>query len=391
MSLLSYLLKESASGGSTSAGGVANSRGSLFGGDSPNAGTAIMIRRMGFVEVGDLPTAKRKPAKKLFSTLKEAEATSSVDVKPFDYQDTITKLDQAVKGAGERKENVAVFGLEDDEGKIVKVYVDKEQATEFEQALSIMLADTDAVFDDDEEPKTQQEIGEILYKLKEKFNIRDVEWGKIHGDEEEETDVGSEDGEEMPEDGEEMPEDGEEGVGDMEGGDEALGDASADEENATTALQAVIGMMQADSEARRAEAEARRVEAEAVIAKNASETAQAQVAKEEDLLNMQEYEKQQKAAKKEAETLAKLAKYKKEVEGGGTTPEIDGEDGAEDFDPTPDEGGEGDSSEEMADAVMDDIPEENEEVGTEVKSSAESAISKEELAKLILKYAQANS
>jgi len=174
MSLLSELLKESASAGATSAGGVANDRGTLFGGG--NGGSTIMLRRMGFVEVGDLPNKKKK--KQLFKSLREADS-SAVAVKPFDYQDTLSKLDQAVKTASERKEDVAVFGLEDDEGKIVKVYVDKDQASKFEDALAIMLADNDTIFSDEDEPKTEQEIAEILYKLKDQFNIRDVEWGGI--------------------------------------------------------------------------------------------------------------------------------------------------------------------------------------------------------------------
>jgi len=369
MSLLSELLKESASAGATSAGGVANDRGTLFGGG--NGGSTIMLRRMGFVEVGDLPNKKKK--KQLFKSLREADS-SAVAVKPFDYQDTLSKLDQAVKTASERKEDVAVFGLEDDEGKIVKVYVDKDQASKFEDALAIMLADNDTIFSDEDEPKNEQEIAEILYKLKDQFNIRDVEWGTIHGDEEEEeqVDVDSEEGaDDMESDLTDV--DSEEGVDEL--GVDELGDEESeapDESDAQTALQAVIAMMQSDSEARKAEADARKSEADAVIARNASAAAQAQVAKEEDLLDMKTHEKAQKDAKKEAETLAKLAKYKKEVEGGIDDVEIDGDDGAEDFSDI--------------DAIDELPPEENEEVSSD-KEEDQPEITKEQLAKLILKYA----
>ena len=384
MSLLSQLLKESASGGASSAGGVANNRGSLFGGGKEaNGGTTIMLRRMGFVEVGELPT-KPKAKKQLFKSLKEDD-NSLASAKPFDYQETLAKLDQAVKSAGERKENIAVFGLEDDEGKIVKVYVDKEEASKFEDALAQLLADNDTVFADEDEPKTETEIAEILYKLKDDFNIRDVEWGTIQGDEEEEFDVGGEEG--LEGEGEEGLEgEGELGDEDLEGEDlegEGLeGEGVADEENAMTALQSVIQMMQADSDARKAEALARQSEAEAVIAKNAAAAAQAQVDKQEDLLDMQTAEKAEKAARKEAETLAKLAKYKKEV-GGEVELEVDPEDDADAF--AAGAGAEDDGGEDF-----DMEGEENEEKVVVAKPKPQREITKEQLAKLILKYAAAN-
>lgn len=388
MSLLSQLLKESASAGATSAGGVANSRGTLFGGGKQAGNHTTMLRRMGFVEVGELPSQRKKqantPKRKLFSGINEEVNTSGANVSPFDYQDVLSKLDQAVKTAGERKENVAVFGLEDDEGKIVKVYVDKEEAQKFEDTLAVMLADNNTVFADEDEPKTGQEIAEILYKLKDQFNIRDIEWGTIEGDEEEETEVG--DGElggmegeaDSGEDAEGL--DGEEGLEGEDGELDPLADDAAgdDEAVASSALQSVIDMMKADSSARQAEAEARKSEADAIIAKNANAAAQSKVAKEEDLLDMQTAEKAKKDAKKEAETLAKLAKYKKEVGSAGDAVEIDGEDGAEDFDP----------DEDAADPDLDFDVEPNEE--NEEESAPEREMTKEQLAKLILKYAQAN-
>ena len=283
---------------------------------------------------------------------------------------TLSKLDQAVKTAGERKENIAVFGLEDDEGKIVKVYVDSEEAKNFEDALGQLLADNDTVFADDDEPKTEQEIAEILYKLKDQFNIRDVVWGNIDGDEEEEFEVDGEgvDAEEDMDDAETEDMDAEEDMDDAE---------TEDTESATTALQSVIDMMRADSDARKAEAEARQSEAEATIAKNAAAAAQAQVEKEEDLLDMQAAEKAEKAAKKEAETLAKLAKYKKEV-GDTVDSEVEPEDDMDDFMPD-----DSDVSDED-DFVL--AGEENEETATKIEKP-QREVSKEQLAKLILRYA----
>ena len=398
MSFLSELLKESASGGATTSNMGANTRNSLFGvnGNNEKGDVNVMIRRMGFVSVEDLLNKKTKKKKKLFSTISEAD-NSAAAVKPFDYQETLAKLDQAVKTAGERKENVAVFGLEDDEGKIVKVYIDKDQADNFEEALGALLADNDTVFADEDEPKTETEIAEILYKLKDQFEIRDVVWGNIQGDEEEEFEVEGEGdlGDEEGMEGEMGDEEGMEGedgeLGDEEGMEGEMG-ADATEANATTALQSVIDMMRADSDARKAEALARQSEAEAVIAKNAALAAQAQVEKEEDLLDMQTAEKAEKAAKKEAEQLAKLARYKKEVGDADAVlaPEDDEADfaaGMEGGDEMPaddmdmDMGGEDDFGMEG---------EENEEKVVMAREKPQREISKEQLAKLILKYAKSH-
>lgn len=400
MSFLSELLKESASGGATTSNMGANTRNSLFGvnGNNEKGDVNVMIRRMGFVSVEDLLNKKTKKKKKLFSTLSEAD-NSAAAVKPFDYQETLAKLDQAVKTAGERKENVAVFGLEDDEGKIVKVYIDKDQADNFEEALGALLADNDTVFADEDEPKTETEIAEILYKLKDQFEIRDVVWGNIQGDEEEEFevegegDLGAEEGMEgeMGEEGMEG-EDGEMGEEGMEG--EGMEGGDATEANATTALQSVIDMMRADSDARKAEALARQSEAEAVIAKNAALAAQAQVEKEEDLLDMQTAEKAAKAAKKEAEQLAKLSRYKKEV--GDADAVLAPEDDEADFAAGAGadmEGGDEMPADDMDMGGADDFGmegEENEEKVVMAREKPQREISKEQLAKLILKYAKSH-
>jgi len=375
MSLLSDLLKESAAGGSSSAGGIANNRGSLFGGSGEAGGVGIM-RRMGYVNVDDLPSKRKKKPRKKFSAIKEAVAASA-EVKPYDYQDTLAKLDQAVKTAAEgEKDNVAVFGLEDEEGKIVKVYVNKEEADNFEEALSVMLTDENAMFDGEDEPKTGQELAEIIYKLSDTFDIVDVEWGVVHGDEEEETDVDGIDPEGEGTDGEDMEgmegEDleGEDLEGDMEGM-----ESDGTEEAAQSALQQVIATLQGEAEAKKAEADARRAEAEATIAKHASDAAQAKVSQEEQILDMEEHEKAKKDAKKEAETLAKLAKYKQEVKSDGTEDDdflpadaVDSTAGDEDFE----------------DLENMETFEDEEEVDTK-----DDAVSKEDLARLILQFAQA--
>jgi len=358
MSLLSTLLKESMSGG-TSGGAIANSSGNLFGGQ--NGGTMIM-RRMGYVPVNDLPSKKKKRRKICVS-----EGLDNT-VKPYDYQETINKLDQAVKTAAENRDDVAVFGLEDDEGKIIKVFVNKDQADSFESALANMLADQDQMFVDDVEPKNATEIAEILFKLKSEFDIIDVEWGRIVGDEEEEedTDVSSDEPSDLEGDdstssdeaGEGGDESGLEGEG-LAGGDDV---ADESETEATSALQAVINMMQAEAKAKLADAEARKAEAEAAISAHAADAAKAKVSQEEDILAMKDHENAKKEAKKEAETLAKLAKYKKETSDD------------------PDVGVPLDS--------VDKITSSSEQEEVAGGSAKVKALSKEQLADIIIKYAR---
>ena len=105
---------------------------------------------------------------KLFSDFGLLEAEIPVPQAPIkaqntevDYEkDTIDKLERSAKFD---EIDTVTFGLETDDGKIVKVYVNAEQATEFETALSDMLGQKD-------------DIEEILNELSKNYEIVDVEW-----------------------------------------------------------------------------------------------------------------------------------------------------------------------------------------------------------------------
>jgi hypothetical protein len=75
------------------------------------------------------------------------------------------------------------FGLETDDGKIVKVYVNAEQADDFEAELAQKLGELD-------------DIGEVLNELSKNFEIVDVEWP----DEDEESGEDGDDGESVSKD-----------------------------------------------------------------------------------------------------------------------------------------------------------------------------------------------
>lgn len=303
MSLLKELIKEMASSGATGADSIANVPGSLFGG--------------GIVDVKKAKKRQKHLLKRVMNikpSMKRLKESLGVDLgrTDFDAADVVSRIDAAAKKA-EKNEDTVPFGLEDEDGNIVKVYVRSDQADDFEKRLSALLSGEDSNEDDE---NSAMEIAEVLFDLKDEFDIVDVEWPQIEGDKEEEQEVVTDEEPPAGEDTMQEPEQGEEGgeVGDMtdlegEGG-EQLGEPSmSDEETAKSALDKVIDMMKADAEAKKAEAEAREAEARAKEAEYAAQAAAAKIRREEQILDMETAEKEKAEQEKEAKQLAKLAKY----------------------------------------------------------------------------------
>jgi hypothetical protein len=235
----------------------------------------------------------------------------------FDVADVLSKLEAAEKKAKVEK-NTVTFGLENADGGIVRVYVRKDQADEFEQALSQMLAGSDGNEDNE---NTSMEIAEVLFKLKDRYDIVDVDWGDIEEDEEQEQTVGEEPGAEgqpPPEGGEGQPgaEGGENAIdqaagseGGAEGGADMGMGGAGDEGAAKSALDSVIDLMKADAKAKQAEADARAAEARAKEAEWTAKASSIKVKQEEKILDMETHEKEIKKQEKEAKTLARLAQH----------------------------------------------------------------------------------
>jgi len=99
----------------------------------------------------------------------------------FDLQDVLSRL-RGIEGKAstEGRDNVT-YGVEDDEGNIMKVTVRKSQAAEFETTLAQELADIEAFSVTGTEGKDVS-MAELLYNLKDKFDIVDVEFPKIPTD-----------------------------------------------------------------------------------------------------------------------------------------------------------------------------------------------------------------
>lgn len=244
-------------------------------------------------------------------TLSLAEAMRSVfegdEVDPnFDATEVISKLKAIENKEKQDHRDTTTFGIEDDNGNIIRVIVRNEQATDFERALRQFITDAD---DDQQIP----DVAEVMFELKDQFDIVDVVWPEVEEDEEE---VQGVEGGENVEGGEGIV-DGEEGnVGaDM---DMDMGAPAGDTDQAATLLTQVIDMMKADADARKAEAKAREAEAHNREAEAMTQQAMARVKQEEQILDMETYNKSKKEQDREAKRLAQLAKWKHDMDADET-------------------------------------------------------------------------
>ena len=220
----------------TSAGDVAGSRGLLF--NAPKS----LIKRL----TNDFTTdynKKSKPKNSLLARFnsKIREGVEDTDA-GFDQSEVISKLKGLETKEKTDTRDIATFGIEDDDGQVVRVSVRNDQASEFEKALQSAIADADA----DEDAK---EIAEVLYKLKDHFDIVDVEWPEVQEDEEEgDEQFGDEQGAPGTDELSDLESTGDEGndLGDM--GD-AGAEPASDGGDVGGLLSQVIDMMKADAAA----------------------------------------------------------------------------------------------------------------------------------------------
>ena len=366
MSILKELV-ESASGGATAAHSIAGFR-TLFGG---------MQKRTKKKKKKGVEGTKSGPVGGVLSFKYFMEADDS----QFQSSDVITKLKNSEREAEQEGENTTAFALEDEKGNIVKVWVPDEQADDFMTALEQSLNDVD---EDEDDQNEGSEIAEVLWNLRNDFDIINVEWSDIEEDQEEQLPTDVEEappagGEANAEGGVEEPTNpnGEGGAGDemtAEPGDaEDLGVGGEDE--AKTALQNVIDMMKADAEARKSEAEARSAEAKAREAEAGMKVAQDKVKQEEKILDMEAYYDKEKKEKDETDRLAKLAKYQHDLAAdNGMGP------GSEEATPEAPP-----SIPEPPEASFGGEPEEDEERSMHVGHGGDTFMSKAELGELVLK------
>lgn len=221
----------------------------------------------------------------------------------FDAQSVLSKLKSSEKSENINK-NAVGFALEEvddntNETRIVKVYVSRDQAKDFEATLAAALKEFAGV----------KEIAEILFDLRAKFNIVNVEWPAIPEDEEVDQELtGDEENiEQQSVDGQELPTT-----------DELNQPDTTTEQDVKTILQAIIDMMKTEAEAKKAEAEAK-------ISQHTTQAALATAKTQEEILDMESYYKEKEEKRKEVEQLARLAKYKQEIKNNEKSNIVDNE------------------------------------------------------------------
>jgi|694.fasta_scaffold00131_33 hypothetical protein len=281
--IFSEFLREDGEAGCVSAGNVAGTRGSLFG----------MITRDG--------SAAKKGKKRRLKTFFESVVKSD----EFSAEDVLSKLNGAEK-ENKLKDNSIAYGIEDAEGNITKVYIDKEQDEAFKRALGEYLDDDQTL-----------DVAEILFNLRNSFNILFVEWPKLPEDEEVDNKLDNPEGAPEGDEGE-MPPEGEPGTeGDIKPDDNTPQEIGQPEDSSSLLLK-VIDMLKADADAKTAESNAKAKEAEAEQAKLSIQMSNIKVKNEEDMLRAEEHFKKQNDDKKEQERVAKLAKYRSEINNNAT-------------------------------------------------------------------------
>lgn len=302
---------EDAAAGAVAASGVAGGMMPLF--------SMMVQRNKPVVPPVEEIKFEEKPAKKKGLGLSEAykliseeltdgsaTGTEGAEGSNFDTSEVISKLKGLENKEKADYRDTVTFGLEDSDGQIVRVIVKNDQAQDFEKSLQAFMADQ-------EEDEAMPEIAEILFKLKDRFDLVDVVWPDIQEDEEQDVQL---QGGEMPADGTDpnAPVDpnadpGAEGDMSLDGSEAPMGG----EGDTQSLLTQVIDMMKADADARKADARAREAEAKVREAEAIASQADVKVKQAEQELDMEDYEKGQKAAEKETKRLAQLSKWKAQM------------------------------------------------------------------------------
>lgn len=262
----------------------------------------------------------------------------------FDMDSVFSRLGSMERAGSKKKTEGTTFGIEDDNGNIMRVTVRAEQAKEFEEEVAKYIADIKMNLDGLPSPKEAKELSmaELLFNLKDKFDIIDVDFPKIPKDviynadkasvgaptTPTETDDGmpAEDmADEFEDSGEpldltDFEEDGESSEGEAEfgdtEGDEMFDDESVEdfveepESDESSILTKVIDMLkaQAESDIERAKAEAEKARAEQ--ARYTAQATQNAIKDEEEALRYEVEMEEQKRREKEAQKRIDMAKHR---------------------------------------------------------------------------------
>lgn len=267
----------------------------------------------------------------------------------FDIQDVLSRL-RGIEGKKISPTDNATYGVEDDKGNVMKITVRKDQAPEFETVLAHELAAIDS-FSVTGNAGKEVSMAELLFNLKDKFDIIDVDFPKIPTDvvynadqatynvndkspandmvSDDQTnldnagmgetdDLGDISDPNAPFDLSTMGDEGTEAPADeLDVLDEPEGDAEGVEEfveptesSEGSILDRVLDMLKAQAEAQTAQANAEAEKYRADQAEYSARAAQATVAQQEELARMELEMDKQKDQEKQAKKLADIARFR---------------------------------------------------------------------------------
>lgn len=265
----------------------------------------------------------------------------------FNMDSVLAQLSSFENKTKVEDEDLATYGVEDDKGNLMKVTILATQADDFEAYISAYLSEL-RNFKDNGVDLEDMSLAELLYRLKDTFDIRDAEFPTIPDDIVYNADEASENMEDLDLEGEGMmDEEGMddfdlEGEGDMEGmegdmdfdasefdefdlegeegeedfdeftDDESVEDFEEfeDESSTQSILLSIIDMLKAQAEESKAKAEAEAERSRATQAEYAAKAAENTLANKEEMIAMQAEKDTQKSREKEAKTQADLATYR---------------------------------------------------------------------------------
>ena len=326
-------LTESAAAGAVSATSIAVRQDA--GGSHPHG----MRRREGLLDF--LASYQKKPFGNSLN-MKPVEKPFKVSVNEDVSLDQIYSRMSGIENASRRDQRDSVtYGVEDDNGNLMKITVNASNAEDFEVALAQELGEVEAYKMTGRGGYGRDvSMAEVLFNLKQKFDIIDVEFpeipkdkvynadkvsdlsdldtdldldsdlpmdGKMDSPEGEDFDMDSPEGEEGDLDSS-LDLDSEEGEEDLDSDIGAeLTDTEDDEESI---LKQIVKMMAADAEAKKAQHEAEAEKYRAMQAEYAMKAAKQEMYKQEELLQMEEEKDKQRKKEEEARKLADLARFR---------------------------------------------------------------------------------
>ncbi len=320
---MSDRIKEDAAGGSTGGGSIAVSADRLGGMRSRLSLKDFMLKFHSKLN----NRYKFAPVDANFNLGGSISKVTESLAHPYQTGDAVSRLKNAeiaaTRGAvGMRPNDVITYGIEDDQGIMMKITVPMEQSEDFERHISQALADV-AEFKRTGKGNDKS-LAELLYELKDQFTIVNAEFPTIpkeavyNADEITEDLPNSADAENvddlndldsLDDQEEELPPDAEDEE-EFNPDDEEIGDDfESGGESKEELLTAVLGMLKSQNEKEIAQANAEAEKAKARQAELALKAARNELETQEELVAAQAEMEAEKDREKKAKEMAELAKF----------------------------------------------------------------------------------